>query len=69
MAASCYAQWQQDVRLTDHSGVSATSYNNGRNIASNSGHVHAVWHDDRDGNWEIYYKHSSDNGIKTLLNG
>ncbi len=63
MAASCYAQWQQDVRLTDHSGVSATSYNNGRNIASNSGHVHAVWHDDRDGNWEIYYKHSSDNGI------
>jgi hypothetical protein len=24
--------------------------------------VHLVWHDDRDGNWEIYHKYSTDNG-------
>ena len=24
--------------------------------------IHVVWHDDRDGNTEIYYKRSTDNG-------
>jgi hypothetical protein len=29
---------------------------------SSDGVLHAVWADNRDGNWEIYYKHSLNNG-------
>ncbi|MCE1166105.1 MAG: exo-alpha-sialidase [Bacteroidetes bacterium] len=62
MFTSGYTQWQTDVRLTSNSGISSTSYNNARTIAAEGNHIYAVWHDDRDGNWEIYYKHSSDLG-------
>jgi hypothetical protein len=57
-----FAQWQPDVRLTSISGNSFTSNNNAWCIASNGSNIHAVWFDSRDGNTEIYYKRSLDNG-------
>lgn len=58
----CNAQWEPDVRLTNDPENSYTSYNNARCIAANGNIVHAVWYDNRDGNWEIFYKRSTDGG-------
>jgi hypothetical protein len=56
------AQWEPEVRLTDNASASVTSFNNARCVAAAGAMVHAVWHDDRSGNTEIYYKSSTDNG-------
>jgi hypothetical protein len=57
-----FGQWQADVRLTEQSALSAGTYNNANKIAVSDSVVHVVWHDERDGNREIYYKRSIDNG-------
>ena len=58
------AQWEPDVRLTYNDSASSTSLNNARCIvAVPGGNVHVVWFDRRDGNYEIYYKRSSDAGV------
>ncbi len=57
------AQWQPDVRLTNAPGSSYTSYNNAWCIAASGNVLHVVWTDDRDGNFEIYYKRSTDGGV------
>ncbi len=56
------AQWQPDVQLTNNSGASFTSDNNAWCVAADGNLVHVVWYDDRDGNFEIYYKRSTDAG-------
>ncbi|MEO6695439.1 MAG: sialidase family protein, partial [Ignavibacteria bacterium] len=58
-----FAQWQPDVRLTNNTAASSTSFNNSWCIASSADFVHAVWYDLRDGNREIYYKRSADGGL------
>jgi len=51
------ATWGPDVRLTNDPGVSMTT------CAAVSGpNVNVLWQDSRDGNWEIYYKRSTDGG-------
>ena len=60
---NCSAQWQPDVRLTNDPATSRTSYNNAWCIAASGNVVHVVWWDNRDGYWEIYYKHSTDGGV------
>ena len=59
------AQWQPDVRLTNDAGLSATTaYSNARCIASSGDTVHVVWSDNRlGGNYEIFYKRSTDGGL------
>jgi len=57
------AQWQPDVRLTVDPNVSMTTHNNAWSIASSGSVVHVVWYDDRDLNYEIYYKRSTDGGL------
>jgi hypothetical protein len=57
-----YAQWQEDVRLTNNPASSQTSYNNAWCVAADGDFVHTVWYDYRDGNFEIYYKRSTDGG-------
>ena len=59
----CFPQWQPDMRLTNDTASSETSYNNAWCVGSGGSYVHIVWSDNRDGNYEIYYKRSSDNGI------
>lgn len=59
----CFGQWSSDVRLTNATGISSTSYNNAWCIAANGNVVHIVWSDIRDGNKEIYYKRSTDGGL------
>ena len=56
------AQWQSDQRLTNSSGISHTSFNNSKCIAANGNNVHAVWSDQRNMNYEVYYKRSVDGG-------
>jgi hypothetical protein len=55
------AQWQSDIRLTNAMG---RSYTSSRSISVTGEILHVVWADERDGNWEIYYK-ASDNGGAT----
>ncbi len=57
-----FCQWSQDIRLTNASGNSITPLNNSKCIAANGDTIHIVWYDDRDGNEEIYYKRSMNNG-------
>lgn len=57
-----YAQWQTDVRLTNNPAQSRTYSNNAWCVAANGNVVHVLWQDLRDGNEEIYYKRSSDEG-------
>ncbi len=57
------AQWQPDIRLTNDPGNSVTSDNNARCIATSGSYVHIVWAENRDGNYEIYYNRSTDEGI------
>jgi hypothetical protein len=62
-AGFLFAQWETDVRLTTNTDSSFTSYNNAWCVAAYSDTVHAVWYDNRDGNYEIYYKRSDDGGV------
>jgi len=57
------AQWEADYRLTTDNETSLASYNNAWCVAAYQDTVHVVWHDDRDGNYEIYYKRSDDGGM------
>lgn len=51
--------WQPDsIRLTNNTGLSGFP-----SIALSGSVVHVVWHDNRDGNNEIYYKRSTDGGL------
>lgn len=56
------AQWEPDVRLTNDPATSSTSRNNAWCIAASGNIVHVVWYDNRDGNYEIYYKRSTNRG-------
>jgi len=58
-----FAQWQPDVRLTNDPANSNTSINHAWSMTTSGSVVHVVWWDDRDGNYEIYYKRSTDGGI------
>jgi hypothetical protein len=49
--------WEADVRLTNNSFDSQTP-----SISVSGLDLHAVWYDNRDGNYEIYYKRSTDGG-------
>ena len=49
--------WSQYKRLTWNSGNSISAA-----VKANSSNVHMVWMDDFQGNYEIYYKRSSDGG-------
>ncbi|OFZ08628.1 MAG: hypothetical protein A2338_04530 [Bacteroidetes bacterium RIFOXYB12_FULL_41_6] len=49
--------WGTDTRMTNNSHVSRYPC-----LASSGSVVHLVWHDDRDGNYEAYYKRSEDDG-------
>lgn len=66
-AAACashaaHAQWQPDVRLTSQAASSLTPFNY-RAVTTSGNVVHVVWYDGRDGNFEIYYKRSTDAGL------
>lgn len=51
------AAWFPDSRLTNSLGPSMTPPNNSWAVAGDdSGYVHVVWYDTRDGNAEVYYK-------------
>lgn len=52
------ASWTADTRLTNSPGYSANP-----TIAVSGQLIHIVWQELRDGNWEMYYKRSSDGGI------
>jgi Neuraminidase (sialidase) len=55
-------QWEPDVRLTFDPSSSETSLNNAWCIAAAHDTLHVVWYDERDGNKELYYKRSTDQG-------
>ncbi len=50
--------WGPDVRLTNDP---ADSYRPSVAVSGNG--IHLVWYDNRDGNTEIFYKRSTDNGV------
>ncbi len=50
--------WEPDVQLTNNPGFSSSF----PCISASDSVVHVVWYDNRDGNFEIYYKRSSDAG-------
>ncbi len=50
--------WGADTRLTNNSAISEYP-----SVAVSGSVVHVVWQDNRDGNYEIYYKRSTDAGI------
>ncbi|MEP7169201.1 MAG: exo-alpha-sialidase, partial [Bacteroidota bacterium] len=47
-----------DTRLTNSNGTSWFAF-----VAAWGSDVHVIWMDDRDGNFEIYYKRSADGGL------
>ena len=57
------AQWEPDVRLTNDPAMTMPPWNNSRLIVTSGDTLHVVWYDMRDGNYEIYYKRSTDGGI------
>ncbi|MFZ4592013.1 MAG: T9SS type A sorting domain-containing protein [Ignavibacteria bacterium] len=63
VAISANAQWQTDVRLTNDTAGSFTTFNNAWCVASSGSFVHVVWYDNRIGNDEIYYKRSTNGGL------
>lgn len=71
IAASLNAQWQPEVGLTNDTTNSYTSFGNTRCIAADGNVIHVVWYDGvtiGEGNWKIYYKRSSDNGLTWSAN-
>ena len=61
-ATALHAQWQSFVRLTYNSDSSYTGLNCAPSVAASGDTVHAIWRDLRDGNFEIYYKRSTNGG-------
>ena len=53
--------WGSDTRLTNSPPTLSESPS--VTVSGASGAMHVVWHDERDGNWEIYYKRSTDGGV------
>jgi hypothetical protein len=53
--------WNPEVRLTDASETSEAP-----SVAVSASNVHITWWDNRDGNYEIYYKTSTDRGVTWL---
>lgn len=51
------SSWASDYRMTNNDDFSASP-----NIAISDQIAHVVWADNRDGNWEIYYKRSTNGG-------
>ena len=60
--SAAQAQWEGDVRLTSDPRFSTTSFNAARSMTVSGSVLHIAWSDDRDGNREIYYKRSTDDG-------
>jgi hypothetical protein len=59
-----YSQWQPDVRLTNAPDSSITSVNyNPKAITVSGNNVFTVWGDKRAGNFDIFFKCSTDSGI------
>jgi BNR repeat protein/type IX secretion system substrate protein len=60
------AQWERDVRLTNDTAVSYTSFGNAWCVSAVGGFVHVVWFTRGSypiiSGWEVYYKRSSDGG-------
>jgi len=54
--------WGADTRLTNNTAASQDPTVSVSDSSAAAG-VHVVWHDNRDGNFEIYYKRSIDGGI------
>ena len=52
------ASWSGDIRLTNAAGRSIF-----HSVAASGTTVHLVWEDERDGNQEVYYKRSTDDGF------
>jgi hypothetical protein len=50
--------WGADLRLTNNPSESREP-----SVAACDSIVHVVWHDDRDGNWEVYYKRNPTGNI------
>jgi hypothetical protein len=50
--------WGQDTRLTTDPNRSEYA-----SVAVSGQNVHVLWDDNRDGNYEIYYKHSTNSGL------
>ena len=50
--------WGADTRLTNHFADSYTP-----SISVSGSVLHVVWYDNRDNNYEIYYKRSTDGGV------
>ena len=63
ISINVFSQWRSDFRLTNDPSNSYTSFNNAHCIASDGKIVHVTWYDNRDGNYEIYYKRSTNGGI------
>ncbi len=57
-----FSQWDSTFRMTNNTGGSYTCYNNTKCIANNGSIVHVVWHDERAGGIEVFYKRSTDYG-------
>ncbi len=55
------ASWSAENRLTNNSSPSTSP-----SITSGADYVDLTWSDQRDGNWEIYYKYSSDGGANFI---
>ncbi|NJD22613.1 MAG: T9SS type A sorting domain-containing protein [Melioribacter sp.] len=50
--------WSADLRLSNTAGKSWTPA-----VAVSGSVIHVVWHDSTAGNWEIFYKRSTDGGV------
>jgi len=63
-AGTAYSQWQPDVRITNNTSSSyTTAHNNAWCVASSGSNVHLLWSDLRHGNYEIYYRQSTNGGV------
>lgn len=57
-----YSQWQTEVRLTNDPALTYNSFTGARSIAVSGSYVHTTFTDDRSGNFDVYYKRSTDGG-------
>jgi hypothetical protein len=55
--------WETDTRLTEFAAYSRIA-----SAAVTGSNLHVVWHDFRDGNWEIYYKRNPNGNITGITN-
>jgi hypothetical protein len=62
-SSNLYTRWQPDLKITTIVSYTYSLQNNSKQVAAYGNVIYTLWYDNRDGNYEIYYRFTTDAGV------